>query len=234
MNIVITAGNGGLGQAFVNQLARTPGNHITATYCHNKPKHKQANVNWQRLDLSDETQIADWSADLGDIDWFINAAGMLHTPANSPEKSLSQFDTEFFMQNIQLNTLPTLLLAKHLQKHFRHERPALFASLSARIGSIEDNHLGGWYSYRISKAGLNMALKTLSIEWQRKYPNVTVAAIHPGTNDTALTKPFHKHIPAKQLMPPEQGVTNILNVLYKLGQQDSGRFWAFDGEELPW
>jgi len=120
------------------------------------------------------------------------------------------------------------------QKNFKHGRPALFATVSAKVGSIEDNRLGGWYSYRASKAALNMCLKTLAIEWQRSLPNVAVAALHPGTTDTDLSKPFQRHVPEHQLFSPDQSVIYMVNVLQKLKPADSGKFWAFDGELLPW
>jgi len=127
-----------------------------------------------------------------------------------------------------------LLLAKHLHGKFRHGRPAVFATVSAKVGSIEDNRLGGWFSYRASKAALNMCLKTLAIEWHRSLPNVAVTALHPGTTDTALSRPFQRNVPDGQLFTPEQGVTRMLNVLDGLNSADSGQFLAFDGEKLPW
>jgi NAD(P)-dependent dehydrogenase (short-subunit alcohol dehydrogenase family) len=110
----------------------------------------------------------------------------------------------------------------------------LLATVSARVGSIEDNHLGGWYSYRISKAALNMALKTLSIEWQHSHPRGCVAALHPGTNDTALSKPFQANVAAKDLFDPAYTASMLVALLTGLKPVDSGRFWAWNGEILPW
>lgn len=135
---------------------------------------------------------------------------------------------------MQINALPSLLLAKHLQANFKHKRPGIFATISAKVGSIEDNRLGGWYSYRASKAALNMCLKTLAIEWQRVLPNVAVAALHPGTTDTFLSKPFQKNVPPEQLFTPEQSANYMLKVLKQLKPSETGKFWAFDGELLPW
>jgi len=117
---------------------------------------------------------------------------------------------------------------------FKHGRPALFTTVSAKVGSIEDNYLGGWVSYRSSKAALNMMLKTTALEWKRSLPNVVVAALHPGTTDTNLSKPFQAHVPASQLFTPQQSVSYMLNVFTDLKTEDSGKFLAFDGEELPW
>ena len=130
--------------------------------------------------------------------------------------------------------MPTLLLAKYLHGSFRHGRPSVFATVSAKVGSIEDNRLGGWYSYRASKAALNMCLKTLAIEWARTLPNVAVTALHPGTTDTALSRPFQRHVPPQHLFSPSQSVDYLLEVLDGLIPAQSGRFLAFDGEVLPW
>lgn len=235
MNIVITGGSGGIGGAFVEALAARPqvGN-IVATFNRHRPVAGCSNVDWQQLDLADEAAVKEWSRGIGEIDWLINAAGMLYNPVRGPEKSIRQIDPDFFLQNMGINTLPTLLLAKHLHTRFRHGRPAVFATISARVGSIEDNRLGGWYSYRASKAALNMCLKTLAIEWRRTLPNVAVAALHPGTTDTALSSPFQRNVPREQLFSPARSVSYLLEVLDGLAPSRSGRFLAFDGELLPW
>lgn len=235
MNIAIIGGSGGIGRTFVEALAdRQEVRSIQATYHRTQPPFVHPAVTWHQLDVTDETAIQRWSQKLGELDWLINAVGMLHDPAQGPEKSIRRLDSAFFMQNMTLNALPTLLLARYLQPHFKHDRQAIFATISAKVGSIEDNRLGGWYSYRTSKAALNMGLKTLAIEWQRTLPNVVVAALHPGTTDTPLSKPFQKHVPAGQLFTPTRSVNDMLAVLDKLAPEDSGKFWAFDGELLPW
>ncbi|MGB5177711.1 MAG: SDR family oxidoreductase [Gammaproteobacteria bacterium] len=235
MKIVVAGGSGGIGGAFVEALSRRaqPGT-ITATYHRHRPDAGYRNVSWQPLDLTDEAAIRDWATAIEEIDWLINAAGMLHTPQQGPEKTIRHTDPDFFLQNMRTNALPSLLLAKHLHGKFRHGRPAVFATVSAKVGSIEDNRLGGWVSYRASKAALNMCLKTLAIEWQRTLPNVAVAALHPGTTDTALSRPFQRNVPQQQLFTPERSVNGLLNVLDGLKPSQSGQFFAFDGERLPW
>ena len=235
MNIVIAGGAGGIGSAFVEALAgRTPSASIVATYHRRLPDAEYANVSWQQLDLSDAAAIEGWAAAIEEVDLLINAAGMLHTPEQVPEKSIRNIDPDFFLQNMRINALPSLLLAKHLHEKFRHGRPAVFATVSAKVGSIEDNRLGGWVSYRASKAALNMCLKTLAIEWQRSLPNVAVAALHPGTTDTALSKPFQRSVPREQLFTPQRSVNGLLNVLDNLKPSQTGQFFAFDGERLTW
>jgi NAD(P)-dependent dehydrogenase (short-subunit alcohol dehydrogenase family) len=235
MNIVIAGGSGGIGGAFVEALARRPDvDKIIATCNRHSSALDHPKVAWHRLDLTDEAAIRDWAAEVDEIDWLINAAGLLHTRSRGPEKSIRQVDPAFFLENMSINALPALLLAKHLHDKFRHGRPAVFATVSARVGSIEDNRLGGWISYRASKAALNMSIKTLAIEWQRTLPNVAVVALHPGTTDTALSKPFQRHVPDGQLFTPGYSVNCMLNVLESLKPAHSGQFLAFDGEQLPW
>jgi NAD(P)-dependent dehydrogenase (short-subunit alcohol dehydrogenase family) len=235
MKIIIIGGSGGIGRAFVELLAKRESvGSIVASYHQTTPVFQHPKVSWQRLDLANETTIQSWSEQLDEIDWLINAAGMLHQPDRGPEKSIRQLDPDFFLKNIKVNAMPTLLLAKHLQAHFKHGRKSLFATVSAKVGSIEDNRLGGWYSYRASKAALNMGIKTLAIEWQRTLPNVAVAALHPGTTDTALSEPFQKNVPKEQLFSPAKSVNAMLSVLDALEPHDTGKFWAFDGEILPW
>lgn len=235
MNIVIAGGSGGIGGAFVEALARRPEvDKIIATCNRHSSVLDHPKVAWHRLDLTDEAAIRGWAAEVDEIDWLINAAGILHTRSRGPEKSIRQVDPAFFLENMSINALPALLLAKHLHDKFRHGRPAVFATVSARVGSIEDNRLGGWISYRASKAALNMSIKTLAIEWQRTLPNVAVVALHPGTTDTALSKPFQRHVPNGQLFTPGYSVNCMLNVLESLKPAHSGQFLAFDGEQLPW
>ncbi len=235
VNIVVAGGSGGIGSAFVEALAqRTPAANIIATYHRRLPDTEHAKVSWQQLDLTDAAAIQDWASAIGEVDWLINAAGMLHTPEQGPEKTIRQVDPDFFLQSMLVNALPSLLLAKHLHGKFRHGRPAIFATVSAKVGSIEDNRLGGWVSYRASKAALNMCLKTLAIEWQRTLPNVAVAALHPGTTDTALSRPFQRNVPREQLFTPKKSVSGLLNVLDNLKPSQTGQFFAFDGERLAW
>jgi NAD(P)-dependent dehydrogenase (short-subunit alcohol dehydrogenase family) len=235
VNIVITGASGGIGGAFVDRLAGRPGvQNIIATYRSGSPAPGYPGVQWHKLDLGDESAVRDWAARVGEIDWLINAAGILHTPEHGPEKTIRQVDPDFFLDNMRSNAVPTLLLAKHLHSSFRHGRPALFATVSAKVGSIEDNRLGGWFSYRASKAALNMCLKTLAIEWRRTLPNVAVVALHPGTIDTALSRPFQRNVPAQQLFAPARTAGYLVDVLERLEPADSGQFLAFDGERLPW
>jgi len=240
--VVVAAGTGGIGQAFIEQILRkTPTASVYASYSKTPPAQAllaDDRITWSKADLKSETEVSTWLNAVESLDWLVNCAGMLHTEDNGPEKSIKEFNTEFFDQNMQANCLPTLLLAKYAAPLFRKTKndstTRIFATVSAKVGSIEDNRLGGWYSYRASKAALNMCLKNLSIEWQRQLPNVCVASLHPGTTDTRLSKPFQKNVSADSLFQSSYTADRLIEILGVLTAEQSGRFWSWDGTELPW
>ena len=236
LKILITGASGGIGRELLQLIACDhPDASITATCYSHLPVPVQAEtIQWVQVNLTDEHQVKALAEQFDHLDWLINCAGMLHTPYQGPEKSISQFDADFFQHNFQVNTLPTLLLAKHFAPVMKSSQQGIFATISARVGSISDNHLGGWYSYRASKAALNMALKTLSIEWARTHKGVCVAALHPGTTETALSEPFQKNVPVDKLFSPSQTAAYLLAVINQLTARESGHFWAWDGQKIPW
>lgn len=265
-HVLIVGASGGIGLALVSALVqRFSGVKIIATYCHSDPRTLNYNaslddydlksnglehvndhsVDWVKCDLGDEKSILtlvghvqDFTS--GNIDLIINAVGILHTNECQPEKSLKQLDQDFFLKNMQMNVLPSLLLAKHLYPLLRKALSSkkyscsIFATISAKVGSIEDNRLGGWTSYRCSKAALNMALKNISIEWRRTLPKVCVLALHPGTTDTSLSKPFQSNVPKRKLFSPQQTAHYLLDVLVDVVPEDTGSFFSWDGEKIPW
>ena len=126
------------------------------------------------------------------------------------------------------------MIAKSIEKFIRPELPFSYASLSARVGSIGDNRLGGWYSYRASKAAQNQFLKTLSIEWRRKFPLSIVSILHPGTCDTKLSKPFQSAVPKGKLFTPAKSTEYLINIISSQKPADSGKFLAWDSSVIPW
>ena len=166
----------------------------------------------------------------------VNCAGILHggPAAIAPEKRLADVRPEALVASFAVNAIGPLLLAKHLERLLAHRERAVFASISARVGSISDNRLGGWYAYRGAKAAQNMFTRTLAIEWARSRRNVVCVALHPGTTDTDLSRPFQGNVPAEKLFPVERTVRQLLDVIDHLGPADTGRFLAWDGREIPW
>jgi NAD(P)-dependent dehydrogenase (short-subunit alcohol dehydrogenase family) len=234
-HIIVVGGNGGIGRAMVDELLQTfPAATVYTTHYRNNVTRQHDRIKWQKLDVRDSKQIETWSNTFSRVDWIINCAGYLHGEMGGPEKSISSIEADFLIENIKVNTLPTLELAQYFKQSLRQSRAPVLATVSARVGSIGDNRLGGWYSYRISKAALNMALKTLSIEWKHSHPKGCVAALHPGTNDTNLSQPFQANVPPKQLFNPSYTASKFVELLSQLNPSQTGKFWAWDGENIPW
>lgn len=243
-SIALVGGSGGIGAAIITLLCeRDDVSDVHATYFKSPAASSLGSIgqfgsntqlHWSQLDITDERSVQQWLADIPSIDWLINCAGFLHDTQTRPEKSVSQLQTANFEKNMQINCLPNLLLAKHAGDTLKRSEQGIFASITAKVGSIEDNRLGGWYSYRASKAAANMVLKTLSIEWQRTAPNLRVVAMHPGTTATKLSAPFQSGVRPEKLFSTEKTAALLLAQLDQLHDHPSGRFVAYDGEELPW
>jgi NAD(P)-dependent dehydrogenase (short-subunit alcohol dehydrogenase family) len=188
------------------------------------------------LDLEDEASIAAMAARLQGqppLRLVIVATGVLHGPGLSPEKSYRALDPAALARVFAINTIGPALVAKHLLPLMARDGRSVFAALSARVGSISDNRLGGWHAYRASKAALNMMIRTLAIEQARTRPQSICVALHPGTVDTDLSDPFQKGVPAERLFTPDQSAACLLNVIAGLRPQDSGGFFAWDGAAIP-
>ena len=164
----------------------------------------------------------------------INCAGMLHARGVQPEKTLATLDRDTLSQVFALNAFAPILLVKALLPLLKHRAPLVVASLSARVGSIGDNQLGGWYAYRASKTAQNQLMRTLSIEWRRTHPQAVCVLLHPGTVDTPLSKPFQSNVPASKLFTPERAAGQLLEIIAGLTPADSGRFIAWDGSTVAW
>lgn len=235
MNILIFGGNGGIGLSLVqNFLDNYPDAKITATFNSKCPAYKNMRLVWQKLNIKNEAEIAALAKKTGSVDILINAVGLLHSTNHNPEKSISQLDADFFNENIAVNTLSSILIAKHFMKALQSETNTYFAILSAKIGSIDDNRLGGWLSYRTSKAALNMAIKTVSIEWKHKVPNCCILLFHPGTTDTNLSKPFQARLPKGQLHSADVTAQSLLEIIKNSSPSDSGKFISFNDSTISW
>ncbi|WP_215406085.1 SDR family oxidoreductase [Vibrio gigantis] len=240
LHILVIGGSGGIGLAVVKHLLSELSRfdfldiHVAATYHSQKPEIDDKRLNWYQVDVTQESDIVELRSQFDQLDWLINCVGMLHTPELGPEKNLSSIDPEFFLKNISVNTLPSLLLAKHFTPVLKMSDNPKFAVVSAKVGSISDNRLGGWYSYRSSKAALNMFIKTMSIEWQRSIKKGTVIALHPGTTDTALSKPFQGNVPQGKLFESSYVAHQLVDIIRTSTPDNSGHFYAYDGEQLSW
>lgn len=252
LNILIIGGNRGIGLGFVKQLlpqqysdAPFTINRLYATYRSFDSaaelltlQTKQDRLVCLPMDITDESSIISAVSQIGQqikkIHLVIYCVGILHDGDFQPEKSLRQIDSENLIRYFQVNSIGAVLLAKHIMPLLRHPENSLFAAISAKVGSIGDNRLGGWYGYRASKAALNMFLKTISIEYSRRCRKTIVVALHPGTTDTKLSQPFQANVPPGKLFPVSKTVNQLLEVMKYLELKDSGEFFSWDGSPLPW
>ena len=239
-NIIIIGANQGIGQGLSEILSSQIDTNIILT---SRSYSNKINVTGRftkvKCDLSSDTSIRSFVEQVQgrfqNIDWLINCAGLLHSNNYLPEKTLSKINSIQLIESYQTNAMGHLLLLKEMEKLIAKSRDPLVTSVSARIGSIKDNHLGGWYSYRMSKAALNMGFKTLEIEWKRKYPHIKLLLIHPGTTDTELSKPFQKRLKTGTLQSVEQTSKLILDQINKkLNGQLNHLFVDFNGLKIEW
>lgn len=186
-----------------------------------------------RLDLEDEASIAAAAANLDAAPGLIVVAtGLLHEDGRGPEKALGELDPVWLARQYAVNAIGPALVAKHLLPRMPRTGRTLFAVLSARVGSISDNKLGGWYGYRASKAALNQMVRCLAIEQRRRNDRSIVVALHPGTVDTALSRPFQAGVAPGKLFAPDRAAVQLLDVLDGLSPAQSGRLFAWDGSEI--
>ena len=230
---VIVGASGGIGRAMAEKL-RDGGARVAALS--RRCPDGWPESDWIPADVLDESSLASAAARLAEAGVparIIVATGMLHGPGVSPEKTMRTLSLESLTTLFAVNAAGPALVAKHLLPLTPRDRRSVFAVLSARVGSIGDNRLGGWYSYRASKAALNMLLRTIAIEWARSHPRAVVAALHPGTVATALSAPFQRGVAPDKLFTPAISAAALLRVIDGLTPADSGGFFAWDGTMIP-
>ena len=225
-NIAVIGASGAIGSACARRLTER---YPTAKI------HAFARDAKLRIDYGDEASIAAAAelaaeAGAGALDLVLVTTGVLHSGSTSPEKSLRDLSADKFEQIFAANTIAPALVAKHFLPKLSRERPAVFAAISARVGSISDNKLGGWYAYRASKAALNMVIKNAAIELNRRNKRAIVVGLHPGTVDSPLSKPFQANVAEGKLFTPEYSAQKLVHVLENLTPEHSGRCLAWDGE----
>ncbi len=245
---LIVGGSRGIGLAFVRALLRDPGFECV-TAAARAPAGSAAlqelrQAHGERLalltlDVSDEASVEQAAAATREVhpslQLLVNTAGVLHDREGlAPERRLAEVKPENLMRSYAVNAVGPLLLAKHFHSLLAHGERAVLANLSARVGSIGDNRLGGWYAYRAAKAAQNQITRTLAIELARRAPNLICVALHPGTVATDLSAPFRGNVTAEKLFTPDRAAEQLLGVIAGLTQEASGHFYAWDGAEIPW
>jgi NAD(P)-dependent dehydrogenase (short-subunit alcohol dehydrogenase family) len=226
---VIIGTSGGIGAALARAVRASKAYDTCWSVSRSAPAPDLA-TDWLALDLTDEASIAEAAQKCRDVRLVIVATGEL----KSPEKTYLALDPEALTRAFQINTIGPALVAKHFAPLVPRSGRSVFAVLSARVGSIGDNRLGGWYGYRASKAALNQVIRTLAVEQTRSRPDNICVALHPGTVDTALSQPFQSGTPAEKLFSPERAARDLLKVMDGLTPADTGGFFAWDGQAIPW
>ncbi len=221
MKAIVIGASGGIGSALSDAL-EARGWTVTGLHRRSTP----------RIDLEDEASIAAAAQQLageGPYDLVFVASGILSTDTIQPEKTYKAIRGDALDAYFRINATGPALAARHFLDLLRKDGRAVFAALSARVGSIGDNRLGGWLGYRASKAALNQVVKTLAIELARTRPQTIVAALHPGTVDTALSKPFQRNLADGQLLDAATSANALLDVLVGLTPDDSGQCFDWKG-----
>lgn len=246
-NILIIGASQGIGNGFVQELL-SQGNigRIFATYRTEESAqnlfslkalypHELITIKVD-VTLEDEIQqgVTIIKSQVDKLHLVINCVGILHENNLQPEKSLKHLNADNLLRYFQVNTIPTALWGKHLQPLFKHKESSVFATISAKVGSIEDNQLGGWYGYRASKAALNMLIKNIAIEYSRVSKKTIVIALHPGTTNTQLSAPFQKNVLPEKLFSVDRCTQQLLSVIKNVTMNDNGKFFSWDGTNIPW
>jgi NAD(P)-dependent dehydrogenase (short-subunit alcohol dehydrogenase family) len=236
---VVVGAGGGIGAALLQGLAAQNRYDGLIGLGRTRPSDWPDDAGWRFIetDITDEAQIAraaEAVALQGLPSRVIVATGVLQGQGVAPEKTMRALDAAALQQLFLINAVGPALVAKHFLPLTPRHRPSVFAALSARVGSISDNRLGGWYGYRASKAALNMFIATLAVEHRRTHPVGVCAALHPGTVETRLSAPFPARSPVAGRLSPAESAQALLRVIDGLQPSDSGRFFAWDGKPIDW
>tara|TARA_B100000700_G_scaffold53757_1_gene57453 strand:+ start:22 stop:747 length:726 start_codon:yes stop_codon:yes gene_type:complete len=235
--VAIIGSSGAIGNA-VAEILLDDDDEIETIYkfSRNDPKENSDRVKNLFLDIEDEESIKNCIKNLPEdikFDLIFVATGILHNNNDIfPEKSIKDINQSKLEKVLLVNTIGPTLVGKYFIPHLRKDSKSIFAFLSARVGSISDNKLGGWYSYRASKTALNQIIKNFSIEVRRSNPNAIFIGLQPGTVKSFLSKPFEKNVRSENLFTPEYSASKMLEVIDNLSLEDTGKVYAWDGEEI--
>lgn len=229
LNVAIFGCSGAIGKALCIEYINKPNIDNVIAYSRSGEEFENNLIKSIKIDYCNEQSLAEAASSLQiKLDIIIVAIGAL----DNPEKSIRDLSADKFLDMFNANTIPTALIAKYFLPCLYRDRITKFASISARVGSIQDNELGGWYSYRASKSALNMILKGLSIEQQRSNHDSIIFGLHPGTVDSKLSRPFQKK--NKEYFSPEFSAKKLVNVIDTKTVDDNGKIFAWDNTIIPY
>ena len=231
-NVVVVGASGAIGKAFVDYYSKDELVENVFAFSRKKISYENIKIKSFDLDIENQTSIEDAAQNIKDypIDTIIVATGILHSENFGPEKSIREINYSTMIKVMAVNTIGPALIGRYFIPLLRKDAKSILAFLSARVGSISDNKLGGWYSYRASKTALNQIIKNFSIELKRTNPEAVVLGLQPGTVDSNLSEPFKKNVVKGKLFSPEQSRELLSDVIEKATKEDSGNLIAYDGE----
>jgi len=236
LNTVVFGAGGGIGAAFVEALVADPAVSRVHAVSRSLPGGASAKLHAHACDPLDEDALGRTLAGVtqdGPVHLAIVALGILHGEGIAPEKTWRHVDAAAMAAVLEVNTIAPTLIAKHILPVLAKDRKSCFAALSARVGSIQDNRLGGWVSYRASKAALNMVIRTFSVELARVNDTAQIVGLHPGTVETELSQPFRAGVPEGKLFTAQRSVSGMLGVIDRLDRGASGKTFDYAGNEVP-
>jgi len=237
LNVAVFGATGGIGKALTFSLSKNPNTKSIYAISRSKNEYASPKITSLQVDIGNESDIERVSravkSTVNELHMVLVATGILHVGDDiKPEKSWRALDRVSMEAVFRVNAIGPALVAKHFLPLLAQNRKSVFAALSARVGSIEDNRLGGWYAYRSSKAALNMMIRTLAIELARLNPSALCVGLHPGTVNTSLSKPFQGSVSKENLFSVERSASHLLHVLNVLQPEQSGQVFAWDGKPI--
>lgn len=233
-NVAIIGASGAIGGAFVDHYSKDGSVNTIYAFSRKKQSYENKKILSFALDIENQDSIQDAAEKISGnfLDQVIVATGILHSDNFGPEKSIKDINYDNMAKVININTIGPSIVGRYFIPLLRKDAKSVIAFLSARVGSISDNKLGGWYSYRASKTALNQIIKNFSIELKRTNPNAIVLGLQPGTVDSNLSEPFKKNVAKGKLFTPEQSRELLSNVIENATTKDSGNLLAYDGETI--
>ena len=231
--VAIIGASGGIGSTISRQIRAMERENTIIEIVRQKAKKNQF-----EMDMLDEHSVAQCAEEIkkqyGSLDVVLNTTGLLHTSNNSPERTYREINLDYLQEIFQVNTFIPFLVCKYFAPLLTKESASIIAFMSARLGSMSDNRLGGWYSYRSSKTALNMLIKTLSIELSYSNKNAICVGLHPGTVDTQLSSPFTQKIKNSRVFTKEEAAEYLIKALNNIDHNDTGNIIDWRGETVPY
>ena len=233
-SVAIIGSSGAIGRAFLDAYIADKEVSNIYSISRTEVELNDARIIHINIDVTDEVSVKAAASKIGEnrLDKLIVATGILHTELFGPEKSIKDIKIENFVKIFSVNAFGPALIGKYFLPLMKKDKKSIAAFLSARVGSISENKLGGWYSYRASKSALNQIIKNFSIESKRTNPTGIIIGLQPGTVKSKLSEPFQKNVKKGKLLLPKDSVKSLIKVIESVMQNDSGKIFDWKGEEI--